>query len=158
MPQRSTNLNKPSVSQTPHIGVLDEREDGLLTYFTALNAHLQNYLRDGKSLHSYGARLSSGDGMFLLWYGSESEQQTGMARGLWSLDSATTMLSSRLEGDNLAERAQRFLMDVRATDGDSSAVLIAKNGLIFYRPQIDPQHSAHEAAAADALSIARSVT
>jgi hypothetical protein len=158
MPQRSTNLNKPSAANAPHIGVLDEREDGLLTYFTALNAHLQNYLRDGRSLHSYGARLSSGDGMFLLWYGSESEQQTGMARGLWSLDSATTMLSSRLEGDNLAERSQRFLMDVRATDGDSSAVLIAKNGLIFYRPQIDAQHSTHEVAAADALSIARSIT
>jgi hypothetical protein len=158
MPQRSTNLNKPSVSGTPQFGGIDEREDSLLTYLTALNANLQNYMRDGKSLHSFGARLSSGDGMFLLWYGSDSEQPTGMARGLWSLDSATTMLSSRLEGDNLAERAQRFLMDVRATDGDSSAVLIAKNGLIFYRPQIDPQHSTHEAAAADALSVARSIT
>lgn len=158
MPQRNTGLNKSSVSSTPQFGVLDEREDTLLTYLSALNAHLQNYLRDGKSLHSFGARLSSGDGMFLLWFGSESEQQTGMARGLWSLDSATTMLSSRLEGDNLAERAQRFLMDVRATDGDSSAVLIAKNGLIFYRPRIDAQQSTHEVAAADALSVARSIT
>jgi hypothetical protein len=158
MPQRSSNLNKPSVSSNPQFGMIDDREDGLLTYLTALNAHLQNYMRDGKSLHSFGARLSSGDGMFLLWYGSDSEQQTGMARGLWSLDSATTMLSSRLEGDNLAERSQRFLMDVRATDGDSSAVLIAKNGLIFYRPQIDAQHSTHEVAASDALSIARSIT
>lgn len=157
MRQRSTNLNQPSVT-TPHLGVLDEREDTLLTYLTALNAHLQNFMRDGKSLHSFGARLSSGDGMFLFWYGSDSEQQTGMARGLWSLDSATTMLSSRLEGDNLAARAQRFLMDVRATDGDSSSVLIAKNGLILYRPQIDPQHSIHELAAADAQSIARSIT
>ena len=96
--------------------------------------------------------------MFLLWFGSESEQQTGMARGLWSLDNATAMLSSRLEGDNLAERAQRFLMDVRATEGDSSAVLIAKNGLIFYRPRIDALQSTHEVAAADALSVARSIT
>jgi len=158
MPQRSSSLNKPSVSSTPQFGALEEREDSLLTYLTALNAHLQNYLRDGKSLHSFGARLSSGDGMFLLWFGSESEQQTGMARGLWSLDSATTMLSSRLEGDNLAERAQRFLMDVRATEGDSSAVLIAKNGLIFYRPRIDALQSTHEVAAADALSVARSIT
>jgi hypothetical protein len=158
MPLRNTSLNKSSVSSSPHIGVLEEREDSLLTYLTALNANLQNYMRNGKSLHSFGARLSSGDGMFLLWFGSESEQQTGMARGLWSLDSATTMLCSRLEGDNLAERAQRFLMDVRATEGDSSSVLIAKNGLIFYRPQIDPQQSTHEVAAADALSVARSIT
>ena len=158
MPQRNTSLNKPSVSSTAQFGVLDEREDSLLTYLAALNSHLQNYVRDGKSLHSFGARLSSGDGMFLLWFGSDAEQQTGMARGLWSLDSATTMLSSRLEGDNLAERAKRFLMDVRATEGDSSSVLIAKNGLIFYRPQIDPERSIHEVAAADALSVARSIT
>ena len=158
MPQRNTSLNKSSVSSTPQFGVLDDREDTLLTYLTALNAHLQNYMREGKSLHSFGARLSSGDGMFLLWFGSESEQQTGMARGLWSLDNATAMLSSRLEGDNLAERAQRFLMDVRATEGDSSAVLIAMNGLIFYRPRIDAQQSTYEVAAADALSVARSIT
>jgi hypothetical protein len=157
MPQRNTSINKSSVSSTPQFGALEDREDSLLTYLTALNAHLQNYLREGKPLHSFGARLSSGDGMFLLWFGSESEQQTGMARGLWSLDSATTMLSSRLEGDNLAERAQRFLMDVRATEGDSSSVLIAKNGLIFYRPRIDPEESTHEVAAADARSVARSI-
>jgi hypothetical protein len=157
MPHRDPAAIDPSLLSAPQFKVLDEREDDLQKYLTALNANLQNYLRDGKTLNSFGARLSSGDGVFLLWFGSPSEKQTGMAKGLRSLDDATLMLASRLEGPNVAERAQRFLMDVRATGGDSPAVLIADNGVILYRPRIDHQQSIYEVSASDARSIARSI-
>ena len=157
MPQRDSAFIDASLLSAPQFKGRDDREDDLQNYLAALNANLQNYQRDGKTLNSFGARLSSGDGVFLLWFGSPSEQQTGMARGLWSLDDATVMLASRLEGRNVAERTQRFLMDVRATGGDSPAVLIADNGLVLYRPRIDHQQSTYEVSASDARSIARSI-
>lgn len=157
MSQRDSVFSDMLAPSPAALGVAQDKEDGLLTYFTALNANLENYLPEGQSLHSFGTRLSSGAGVFLLWFGSGPQHQSAFEAGGWSLEEAAARLAGRLVGEDLAVRVKSFLMDVRATEGDSPAVLIAENGLIFYRPQLDADQSAFKVSAADALSIARSM-
>jgi hypothetical protein len=133
-------------------------EVDLRTYLTALNANLQGYLREGISLNGTGLRLDNGGALFLLLFGSESEHQLiQVSEDKWSLDRATRTLAEKLEGKELAERVEKFNKDVMTAEGRSPAVLIADNGMLFYRPAIDEKESTYNVSAVDALSIARSV-
>jgi hypothetical protein len=152
------SLSGLRVDEASHFDIPANAADDLRTYLAALNANLQPYLREGKSLNSIGAPLSGGGAVFLLLFGSESQhQQIAIDPEVWGLEQAATALAANLHGENLPERTKRFVADVEQSGGKSPAVLIADNGIIFYRPSFDEQRSTYDVSAIDALNIAKSV-